>query len=97
MEEQQLILKHCQEAHTLTEHCYSKHPAAKGDINWLDKRKFLLADLSLHMVQAALQGNTPDPQLIRRYLFSILTVCEDFIPDAGLSAVAKKLIEPDRS
>ena len=91
MPNQELIIQHCKEAHALAEQLYLEHPATKGDANWLDKRKFLLADLSLHMVQAALQKDQADPELIRRYLFSILTICEDFIPDAALSSTANKL------
>ena len=92
MDKKQLILQHCTEAHSLAEQCYRTHPASKGSADWLDKRKFLLADLSLHMVQAALQKDEADPDLIKRYLFSILTICEEFIPDAELSVTANKLI-----
>ena len=93
MDKKQLILQHCKEAHSLTEQCYIEHPAVKESPDWLDKRKFLLADLSLHMVQAALQNNNADIDLIKRYLFSILTICEDFIPEAELASTANKLIE----
>jgi hypothetical protein len=58
----------------------------------LDKRKYLLAGLSLHMVQAALQKEETDVTSLRRYLFSLLTICEDVVPNEGLSLLAGKLV-----
>ncbi|MBC5993316.1 hypothetical protein [Pontibacter cellulosilyticus] len=93
MNEKNQILQLCKEAHALSEQCYLEHSATKGSSEWFDKRKFLLADVSLHMVQAALQNERADVELIRRYLFSLLTICDEFIPEANLSSTANKLIE----
>ena len=93
MNRSHLILQLCKEAHALSEQCYLEHSATKGSNEWLDKRKYLLADVSLHMVQAALQNEQADVELIRRYLFSLLTICNEFIPEANLVATANKLIK----
>ncbi|GAB3181903.1 hypothetical protein [Telluribacter humicola] len=96
MDKKKLVLEHCKEAHALTEECYLEHEAIKGSPEWLEKRKYLLADLSLHMVQAALQQDKADPALISRSLYSLLIVCEDFIPDAELLPLARKMMEQQR-
>ncbi|WP_247235026.1 hypothetical protein [Telluribacter sp. SYSU D00476] len=96
MDKKKQILEHCQEAHALTEQCYLEQQAIKGSPEWLEKRKYLLADLSIHMVQAALQQDKADPALIRRSLYSLLMICEDFIPDAELLPMAQKLMEQQK-
>jgi len=92
-ENQKLILRLCQQAHALAEVSYLEHPAARGETDWLEKRKYLIADISLHMVQGALQGEQADSLLLRRYLYSLLILCEEFLPGEGLSAAAEKLLE----
>jgi hypothetical protein len=76
------ILDLVRQAHALTE---STAVAASDPKT---RKQLVLADLSLHMVQAALRPEQPDPTELKRYLFSILTVCDGFVPDLDLKAMA---------
>lgn len=89
--DRQRILELIHEAHATVEKAYLAHPATKTSMDWLEKRKFLLADLSLHMVQATMQEPV-DKELIKRYLYSILTISHDFLPEAGLLATADRVV-----
>lgn len=79
-------------AHSEVEKAYLENPAVKGSAEWLQKRRLLLADVGLHLVQAALTGDEVNTQKLKRYLFSILTISEEFIPGNGLSETADKLV-----
>ena len=79
-------------AHTEVEKAYLANPAAKGTDDWLKKRRLLLADLSLHLVQASLNGDEINNEKLKRYLYSILTISEEFIPGFTLAATAEKLM-----
>ena len=97
MDKRKRILEHALQAHSLAEQCYLEHTAAKGSPEWLHKRRYLLADLSLHMVHAALEKDSADPELIKRYLYSILTISNDFLPGLSLTELADKLVPPEQS
>lgn len=85
---QNTILQLVREAHSLTE------DAAVSATSYQERRKLVLADLSLHLVQAALRHPQPDPTELKRYLFSVLTVCDGFVPDHDLKAMAEALMSP---
>jgi hypothetical protein len=89
----QAILELVKSAHDQVEKLYLENPAAKGSPEWLNKRRLLLADLSLHLVQAALKGPEPDPERLKRSLFAVLTLAHEFLPAAALRDTAEKLIE----
>jgi hypothetical protein len=78
---QDAILDLVRQAHTLTE------TAAVASSDLPTRKQFVLADLSLHLVQAALRPGQPEPAELKRYLFSILTVCDAFVPDVDLKAM----------
>ena len=82
------ILKLARQAHSLTEE------AALAATDYQQRRQFVLADLSLHLVQAALRNPQPDPAELKRYLFSVLTVCDGFVDDLDLKHMAEALIAP---
>ena len=67
------ILHLIKDAHAQVEQAYLKHPAAKGEQDWLDKRRLLLADLSLHMAGEGVQEDG-DMDKIKRSLYSLLTI-----------------------
>ncbi|HEX8657060.1 MAG TPA: hypothetical protein VF690_05980 [Hymenobacter sp.] len=79
---QDVILELVRQAHALTE------TAAVATSDLTARKQLVLADLSLHLVQAALRHEQPDPSELKRYLFSILTVCDGFVPDLDLKAMA---------
>lgn len=82
------------EAHSMVEKEYLKHPAKKAGDGWLEKRRLLLADMALHLAQTGVQPQT-DVKLIKRYLYSLLTLCADFVPEAGLKETAEKLLDKE--
>src|SRR5687768_6590158 len=94
-EERKAILELVSQAHHKVEKEYLAHPATKMDPEWLDKRRLLLADLGLHLVQASVQEKR-DIGLIKRYLYSILTISNDLVPEAELSLTAEKLLDLER-
>jgi hypothetical protein len=83
---QDAILKLVHQAHALTE------TAAIEAVDSQERKKLILADLSLHLVQAALRHPQPQAAEVRRYLFSVLTVCDGFVPDLDLKAMAEVLL-----
>ena len=83
---QDAILDLVRQAHTLTE------SAAVATSDPKTRKQFVLADLSLHLVQAALRHEQPEPAELKRYLFSILTVCDGFVPDLDLKAMANVVL-----
>jgi len=85
------VLELVKEAHAEVEKAYLQNPATKGSTDWLQKRRLLLADLGLHLVQASVSEDEVNRQKLKRYLFSILTISEEFIPGYGLSETAEKL------
>lgn len=60
------------------------------------RKQLVLADLSLHLVQAALRHTQPDPAELKRYLYSILTVCDAFVSDLDLKAMANVVLPPPK-
>jgi hypothetical protein len=82
------ILDLVRQAHALTESA----AVASGDP--IARKQFLLADMALHLVQAALRPQQPVPAELKRYLFSVLTVSDAFVPDVDLKAMAEVLLPP---
>ena len=85
---QDAILDLVRQAHALTE------SAAVTTSDLTTRKQLVLADLSLHLVQAALRHDQPDPAELKRYLYSILTVCDGFVPDLDLKAMANVVLPP---
>ncbi len=83
---QDAILDLVRQAHALTE------SAAFATTDLTARKQLILADLSLHLVQAALRQEQPDPAELKQYLFSILTVCDGFVPDLDLKAIANVVL-----
>lgn len=79
-------------AHDLTDTAYREHPASRGEPAWADKQRVLLADMALHLVQTALKEGELSADDLRRNLYSILTISDQFIPAHGLKANADQLL-----
>jgi hypothetical protein len=79
------------QAHDLTESAYRKHASRRGESGWTEKQRILLADMALHLLQTALRDGELSADELKRNLYSILTVSDQFIPDYGLKACADQL------
>lgn len=85
------ILGLARAAHDLTESAYQGDPSKRGDPGWHEKQRILLADMALHLLQTALRGGEISDENLKRNLFSILTISDQFLPGQGLKDVADKL------
>ena len=85
------ILAMSRTAHDLTESSYQMDSAIKGEVGWTEKQRVLLADMALHLLQTALRDGVLSEDDLKRNLFSILTISDQFIPGQGLKAVAEGL------
>ncbi|HEX8327119.1 MAG TPA: hypothetical protein VF629_06240 [Hymenobacter sp.] len=88
---QDAILDLVRQAHALAE------SAAVATHDPQTRKRFVLADLSLHLVQAALRGEQPDPAMLKRYLFGVLTVCDGFVHDLDLKAMAAAVLPAEEA
>ena len=78
-------------AHDLTESAYRQHAATRGEPGWPERQRILLADMALHLLQTALRDGELSADDLKRNLYSILTVSDQFLPDHGLKATAERL------
>jgi hypothetical protein len=87
----QEIMAMSRSAHDLTESAYQQHPASHGDSTWPQKQRILLADMALHLLQTALKEGELSEEGLKRNLFSILTISDQFIHGYDLKTVADGL------
>lgn len=85
------ILSQSRRAHRLTEASYQQNPSKRGDEGWADKQRILLADMALHLLQTSLRNGEISTEDLKRNLFSILTISDQFMPGHDLQAVADEL------
>lgn len=85
------ILAQAKKSHDLIEDAYRQDLTAKDEPLWLQKQRLLLADMSLHLLQTALQSPELDTGLLTRNLFSILTISDQYIPQFNLAEKADEL------
>ena len=85
------ILAMSRNAHHLTEDSYQKNNTKKGDPGWSEKQRILLADMALHLLQTSLKEGDLEVAELKRNLFSILTISDQFIPKIDLKIVANEL------
>lgn len=79
-------------AHDLTESAYRHHASRRGESDWMEKQRILLADMALHLLQTALSDGELSADELKKNLYSILTVSDQFIPACGLKASADHLL-----
>jgi hypothetical protein len=75
-------------AHDLTESAYRQHASTRGEPGWTEKQRILLADMALHLLQTALSDGDLVPDTLKRNLYAILTISDQFVPDHDLKACA---------
>jgi hypothetical protein len=85
------ILAQSQQAHDLIEAAYRQDPTVKGDPLWLQKQRLLLADMAMHLLQTALKAPELETDQLKRNLYSILTIADQYIPQTGLAEKADEL------
>ncbi|MES2018047.1 MAG: hypothetical protein V4484_16285 [Pseudomonadota bacterium] len=78
-------------AHGLTESAYQQDAAMRGEPGWAGKQRLLLADMALHLLQTSLRNGALSEEDLKRNLFSILTISDQFMPGHDLKAVADDL------
>ncbi|MCC2616811.1 hypothetical protein LJ739_11215 [Aestuariibacter halophilus] len=77
--------------HAQVEEACLQHPAKKGDDDWADRQRLLLADMALHLLQTALNPGELRDDKLRNNLNAILTISDTFLPDAGLKQATESL------
>jgi hypothetical protein len=85
------ILSQSRKAHRLTEESYQRNHSKNGDPGWTDKQRILLADMAIHLLQTSLRDGDLSTEDLKRNLYSILTISDQFIPGRDLKAVADGL------
>jgi hypothetical protein len=85
------ILKRSWEIHDLVESSYLDDLAKKGDPAWREKQRILLADMAIHLLQTALNNGEIDSEKLTNNIHAILTITDQFLPDAELKAALEKL------
>ncbi|MGQ8365376.1 hypothetical protein [Glaciecola sp. 1036] len=79
------------EIHSLVETSYRQNWAKKGDHEWLEKQRMLLADMAIHLLQTALKPDELNLEKLKNNIHAILTISDQFLPQADLIKATEKL------
>jgi hypothetical protein len=83
------------EIHRVVEESVLRHTATRGagsaTDDWLDKQRLLLADMAIHLLQTAVRPGEIELDKLRNNLHAILTISDQFLPQAGLKNATKDL------
>jgi len=79
------------ELHSQVETSYLNNQAKKGDDEWLEKQRILLADMALHLLQTSISPDKIRLDKLKNNLHAILTITDQFLPEAELKKAAEKL------
>lgn len=90
-EERLNILNTSWELHSIVETSYLNNPAKKGDEEWLEKQRMLLADMALHLLQTSIKPDEIKFDRLRDNLHAILTIADQFLPNADFIKATEKL------
>ncbi len=85
------LLKISWELHSQVETAYLNNQAKRGNDEWLEKQRFLLADMALHLLQTSINPGEIKLQKLRDNLHAILTITDQFLPKADLIKTTEKL------
>ena len=77
--------------HEIVENSYLEHPAKKGDKDWLEKQRILLADMAIHLLQTSVKPGEIELDKLRNNLNAILTIADQFLPEAELKRATEKI------
>ncbi|GBF19364.1 MULTISPECIES: hypothetical protein [Arenibacter] len=90
-EEKLKMLNASWELHSQVETSYLKNPANSDDAEWLEKQRLLLADMALHLLQTSIKPGEIKLDRLRDNLHAILTITDQFLPNADLKKATEKL------
>ncbi len=79
--------------HDVVESSYLENPAVKGDQEWSEKQRVLLADMAIHLMQTALNPGDIDLDKLRNNIHAVLTITDQFLPEADLKTSLEKIYE----
>ena len=80
--------------HGAVEDSYRQHPATNNQAaGWREKQRLLLADMAIHLLQTALAPGDIALDRLSDNLHAILTISDQFLPQAGLKAATGKLYD----
>lgn len=79
--------------HAAIENSYLNHSAVKGDSEWLEKQRLLLADMAIHLLQTALKPGAINLEKLTNNLHAVLTITDQFLPDAKLKKATENLYQ----
>jgi hypothetical protein len=79
------------EIHEIVEQSYLAYPAKKGDADWLEKQRILLADMAIHLLQTSVKPGGIELDKLRNNLNAILTIADQFLPEAELKKATEKI------
>ena len=85
------IIETSWELHSRVEASYLENKAIKGSEDWLEKQRFLLADMALHLLQTSISTGDIKLDRLRDNLHSILTISDQFLPEADLKQATERL------
>ena len=83
------VLKLVNAAHAKVESYYPETPVYRETPEWVEKRRLLLSDLSLHLAQDALKNETMDKVSLGNHLSAILKICGEFFPGENYRKAAE--------
>ncbi len=92
--EKKELIKTSWEMHSVVEQSYLNNPAGKEDAEWLEKQRILLADMALHLLQTAVKPGEIDLDKLKNNLHAILTISDQFLPQAELKKATEKIYNP---
>ena len=81
------------QAHALIEEQYFNSRQQKGAEGRLEQKRLLLADLACHLGQDALKPADMNISLLKRHLYAILCLCDEFMPEHALKLKAEALLQ----
>lgn len=90
-EEREKLIEASWDLHSYIESSYLNNSAIQGDDDWLEKQRILLADMAIHLLQTALKPGNIEIDKLKSNLHSILTISDQFLPEADLKKSTDQL------
>lgn len=90
-EQKQQLIDLTWQIHERVEQSYLEDKSVKGSEGWQNKRRLLLADMAIHLLQTALKPEALDEQRLQQNLYSVLTVADDLLEDIDVNQLAQGL------
>ena len=87
------ILDISRKLHDQVETSYLNDLAKQGSSTWLEKQRFLLSDMALHLLQTSISPGEIELDKLRNNLHAILTIADQFLPHAGLKKATDRMYE----